>query len=1363
MSKPSFTSATSAGSSSGGYIPASPLPPLIPLSVAAGARDLDNGSPPSSPEHYRSSSDSSHSWGEQAHDPRFDLASAPASQQQQQQQQQLEASFAASASAFLPAMSSRSISGSLGADTSSQAAETSTSQAAAAPPPLAPGDAGPLNKLPPAHLEDLIVAHSAEDPLLVEALEFHRSPSSFAPVHVEDIISQLLRRVMKDPVPTNVAPSFPASPLQGFRLLCEDEIVNLLAHPVPPEDKLHPYKDFFRQIGSTVAPPQPPGYQPSPHEAALRLIGINTIIDSLQRGGDLRFIGECIGHRHPFFIHLMNCFLQRFDFFGLGIVEALSSPEIRAPQNMLPRARACMHFLASFVLPSESQQIDRVVAAFAYRHWQTSPLCFADPDAAHILAFAIVLLHTDLHKASSQAAGSGGAGSGGQSSGSSGPPMPRMRRSEFRRNCRDVGGGARGGVGRRVLNEIYENIRLTPLRFPGSATAPGAAAAAPAAAATATAAAAAAAATTPGPGSSQPPPPAHAPAQQPHSQHDPSVLRHSSASSAAPSMPTSSSSSMVSISTMANSSPSSSPPLSGSSSCTLPLTAGMAPPVGTLAADPAIPTAGTPVQSGGPSTVPPSMAALTKSRPSSFTGRLFGGGQRTRSQTFSSDATIATAVTTPATPSAGEPPSPLDAPVSDLPAALADLQSADTPAALAAATASGGTIRRRRSLVRTIRDLTSSSSSSSSVASSSATDPADVLTTSVDLTATCDSTPSPVVSPTTDEEPTSLVMSSRPVRPRPLSMSIPPSPHVLLSEPGNCPAVTALPPSTDAYLKNVPAPSSVYQNFDDPILSQPVHVKHELDEDGQKRRRGAGGGRSWTRMVPRLVDGYLVLLDPKFVAASVGQLPAPASAGPDHIRYTVPVALEPDSERELAEQLAIMTIGLAESATSLHQLITSSYVDPAPSVSKPPHPADRARSHESLLSGGSAGAGAGVGSGSAPAAGEGKSSPAPSIGASSAGPASPNLARRLSDSATTGAAAGGAPAAVGGTIPPATGGLGGPTSRGLSTSANNLGPAGNTVQQRSSFLTSQAISSSHLSLSEADGAASTGSALPQLTGQILLEAGVPLEPPVMPAGSVNTLLSPLPIIQAFSLGEAICLVGSEASVVRSHAKRAHVVRLRAARGVEILLDVGDEAACQLWVRALNRVALHVTSLACLLGHVSTGTYASVCPSSAGASAFLLNSFSHALLSGYLSQKSMGSLSRSKPNQKLAASVKRYSRSSVLLQSHLATAPTIQMRLSAIFRRIIALAPTHSQAVVTYRLSLLSESAVLAPGGDAGMSTADGLAADEADGDAEHRRLRTYLRVGPESAGGGIHGVITHAAIEYGLHVAAGAGALVLSK
>jgi Sec7-like guanine-nucleotide exchange factor len=57
------------------------------------------------------------------------------------------------------------------------------------------------------------------------------------------------------------------------------------------------------------------------------------------------------------------------------------------------------YYLNKFRLPGEAQKIDRIMEKFAKKYVSDKPKEFEHPDAAYVLAFAVIMLNTDLHNA----------------------------------------------------------------------------------------------------------------------------------------------------------------------------------------------------------------------------------------------------------------------------------------------------------------------------------------------------------------------------------------------------------------------------------------------------------------------------------------------------------------------------------------------------------------------------------------------------------------------------------------------------------------------------------------------------------------------------------------------------------------------------------------------------------------------------------------------------------------------------------------------------------------------------------------------------------------------------------------------------
>ncbi|GAB7348734.1 hypothetical protein MBLNU459_g7469t1 [Dothideomycetes sp. NU459] len=79
----------------------------------------------------------------------------------------------------------------------------------------------------------------------------------------------------------------------------------------------------------------------------------------------------------PFAQSVLRSYCRRFAFFGEPIDMSLRK------------------FLLEAELPKETQQVDRVIQAFADRYHECNPGIFTSPDQAYIVAFSLMMLHTD--------------------------------------------------------------------------------------------------------------------------------------------------------------------------------------------------------------------------------------------------------------------------------------------------------------------------------------------------------------------------------------------------------------------------------------------------------------------------------------------------------------------------------------------------------------------------------------------------------------------------------------------------------------------------------------------------------------------------------------------------------------------------------------------------------------------------------------------------------------------------------------------------------------------------------------------------------------------------------------------------------
>ncbi|POV96190.1 hypothetical protein PSTT_15786, partial [Puccinia striiformis] len=89
-------------------------------------------------------------------------------------------------------------------------------------------------------------------------------------------------------------------------------------------------------------------------------------------------------------------------------------------------------------LPVETQQIDRLIEAFSKRYVECNPKLFNNSDQVYILAFSIIMLHTDHFNKSNKA---------------------KMSRNDYVKNTR------MDGIPIELLEYIYDNITYTPFVY----------------------------------------------------------------------------------------------------------------------------------------------------------------------------------------------------------------------------------------------------------------------------------------------------------------------------------------------------------------------------------------------------------------------------------------------------------------------------------------------------------------------------------------------------------------------------------------------------------------------------------------------------------------------------------------------------------------------------------------------------------------------------------------------------------------------------------------------------------------------------------------------------------------------------------
>uniref|UniRef100_A0A8C4QA44 IQ motif and Sec7 domain ArfGEF 1b n=2 Tax=Eptatretus burgeri TaxID=7764 RepID=A0A8C4QA44_EPTBU len=150
----------------------------------------------------------------------------------------------------------------------------------------------------------------------------------------------------------------------------------------------------------------------------------------LQRKGLSRqMIGEFLGNRQcQFHRDVLDCVVDEMDFQGMELDEALRK------------------FQAHVRVQGEAQKVERLIEAFSQRFCVCNPGVvrqFQNPDTMFILAFAVVLLNTDMYSPNVKL-------------------ERKMKLEDFVKNLRGVDDGA--DIPREMLVGIYERIRECELK-----------------------------------------------------------------------------------------------------------------------------------------------------------------------------------------------------------------------------------------------------------------------------------------------------------------------------------------------------------------------------------------------------------------------------------------------------------------------------------------------------------------------------------------------------------------------------------------------------------------------------------------------------------------------------------------------------------------------------------------------------------------------------------------------------------------------------------------------------------------------------------------------------------------------------------
>ena len=119
----------------------------------------------------------------------------------------------------------------------------------------------------------------------------------------------------------------------------------------------------------------------------------------------------------PFAQAVLRSYTRRFPFFGEPIDMSLRK------------------FLLEAELPKETQQVDRVIQAFADRYHECNPGIFNAPDQAYVIAFSIMMLHTDAFNKNNKR---------------------KMQKHDYIKNTSGQ------GLSDEILSCFYDNICYTP-------------------------------------------------------------------------------------------------------------------------------------------------------------------------------------------------------------------------------------------------------------------------------------------------------------------------------------------------------------------------------------------------------------------------------------------------------------------------------------------------------------------------------------------------------------------------------------------------------------------------------------------------------------------------------------------------------------------------------------------------------------------------------------------------------------------------------------------------------------------------------------------------------------------------------------
>jgi IQ motif/SEC7 domain-containing protein len=146
----------------------------------------------------------------------------------------------------------------------------------------------------------------------------------------------------------------------------------------------------------------------------------------VRRGLSRLMIGEFLGTlRSPFHASVLEAYLEGISMYNMEIDVALR------------------HMLTYFRFPGEAQKVDHIIQAFARRYLECNPNRNIELDTIYVVAFAIIMLNTDLHTPSMK-------------------DSRRMKLEDFITNLRRVEGTE--VFTDKMLTSIYERVKQREFR-----------------------------------------------------------------------------------------------------------------------------------------------------------------------------------------------------------------------------------------------------------------------------------------------------------------------------------------------------------------------------------------------------------------------------------------------------------------------------------------------------------------------------------------------------------------------------------------------------------------------------------------------------------------------------------------------------------------------------------------------------------------------------------------------------------------------------------------------------------------------------------------------------------------------------------